>query len=641
MGIHKLKKMLGKKGLYFSIDALIASLIFIAGIILLSKGYVVDQPTVTMNYFAQDIINVLGEMKVSDTQNDYVEELINNGTIKYPENTLLEQIGEFWASGNINYAIKLIENVTDGLIPANYGFGIQINDEFIYKNSDVNDENVVIARTIISGIEENKPLKGSVARVAARSVTKNMVKYIPFYPQGSAWSSWGETGYVDITKKFEISNDETIEEAILYFSAHVDEHNSSVNVIINNNPSCEYNGSDIGGEFYKSEDCGNWCGRGIYGAINISSSCFIEGYNSVNITLRNSRYNAHTHPGMILRLNYNQQAEPMYNFDNHYSERIYFDNTKSYDSQRNGAFQSLAFFIPLGAQDISTYLQINTQDVTETSGWFSNRKDYRLFLNEDDDLDYRYSPSRNAIYTYDHQDLEDNLVEGTNVLSVYLNNMGDSVWGSSSYSPTIYSDPESNPTQSSYIEINYTLQRDNMMGVIEINTVETIGGEYENPKLAIFNFPNNVRGIGEVRFHIVQLFSYLVNINAGTTNPPTNEVFVSPGSRAVPTTVFIPKENFDLSHYVNNYIRARDATSSNDFGPDSSVEYNFYINSYVGYGDLFETIEEAEEDAKERLIDLFGEHMTFEESDLIFDGANITEIPSLWGPSVIGVVLWN
>ena len=89
MGLNK------KRGIFFSIDALIALLIILL-IILIAV------PTIKQNKVEskidQDILLSLSSITAEEFDNAYVQSLISSGVITEPNKSLLEQIGNFYVT---------------------------------------------------------------------------------------------------------------------------------------------------------------------------------------------------------------------------------------------------------------------------------------------------------------------------------------------------------------------------------------------------------------------------------------------------------------------------------------------------------------------------------------------------------------
>ncbi len=157
-------KRLSKKGLYFTIDAILAlSLVFIV-IIVVSAFYSSTPQKARLEYTSYDILQVLGELKIGEVDNAYIELLINNGTIKRLNNTVLEQIGEFWADGNAAQARDLTYAIMNDVYGEDENWALSVAGDLVYTTSQNVSNNVRTAKRMISGLEKLKPTYGFTAR---------------------------------------------------------------------------------------------------------------------------------------------------------------------------------------------------------------------------------------------------------------------------------------------------------------------------------------------------------------------------------------------------------------------------------------------------------------------------------------------
>ncbi|MFQ5474551.1 MAG: hypothetical protein ACE5DM_01815, partial [Candidatus Nanoarchaeia archaeon] len=373
--------------------------------------------------------------------------------------------------------------------------------------------------------------------------------------------------------------------------------------------------------------------------------------NEVTIQAHNSQYHGHLHPGSFLEIRYTDEEYVVTEITSTHSERYYFADAISYGDNDNGLFQVLPFFIPPEATGISVTAQIATKDVTdytrsqccEYGGWWScvtrcRDIDYQVFLNTGNALDVETHPSRDHTYGYGSSQTASFLINGTNVFGVYLNSYGDYHWGD--FPVQIYSDQENDPNNSSYIEVNYTYSPTVSGGTIEIVQTEQFGGNWETPKEGSFGFPDEAIAASDVFVHIVQIFSAYVRAKADTASPPGNQVFLSVGSRLVPTSIFIPSDTISVDPLTQNYIQVEDTYGSpRDFAPNTTIEYAYFVKSFVGYGNVFNTQQEANDDARSRLEAVVGPYVNLD--DVEFENTTLTDVPSLWGPAIIEVRLWT
>ncbi|MDP3765694.1 MAG: hypothetical protein Q8R04_04210 [Nanoarchaeota archaeon] len=149
-----------KKAIFFTIDSLLASGIIITAVLLVSNFYLVEHQNVNVEYASQDLIKVFSTLTVSQVDNDYVKSLVSNGDITNMNNTILEQIGDFWANDKLNLSANFTKNLTEDVIPKNYGFGVLINDENIYTRNLTIKRGLVSSRSLVSGISNNSFLWG-------------------------------------------------------------------------------------------------------------------------------------------------------------------------------------------------------------------------------------------------------------------------------------------------------------------------------------------------------------------------------------------------------------------------------------------------------------------------------------------------
>lgn len=148
-----------KKGVFFTIDSILAGGIIVAVIMLVSSSYVKDQPTFHLNYMSQDLTRTLSTLTVQEIGNEYINERISNGDITNLDNTVLEQIVEFWAGDTEEkreWANETVSNVTSLFVNNVTGFGVWINNEAVYTRDIPIKKSLVSSKKIISGIEKGK-----------------------------------------------------------------------------------------------------------------------------------------------------------------------------------------------------------------------------------------------------------------------------------------------------------------------------------------------------------------------------------------------------------------------------------------------------------------------------------------------------
>ncbi|MBI2657301.1 VWA domain-containing protein [Candidatus Woesearchaeota archaeon] len=188
-----------KKGVFFTIDALLASGIIIVAVLLVSNFYSEEQQTVNVNYASQDLVRVFSTMTVGEANNDYVKGLISSGQITGTNNTILEQIGDFWADDEIGLARNLTANLSDAIIPKNYGFSVLVNGEEIYSRNMSVKRSLVSSRKLITGIAKAKPTEGFTSRVLLNGIKSKKTSAYAYFG--------GYEGDGNLTKKLVLPND--------------------------------------------------------------------------------------------------------------------------------------------------------------------------------------------------------------------------------------------------------------------------------------------------------------------------------------------------------------------------------------------------------------------------------------------------
>jgi len=186
---------MGVKGIYFSLDALFASIIIISSILLFSRLYIEEVETTHLSQLSQDMLGTLSELRLSELSNSYVDELVAGGDIKNINHTILEQIGEFWALNESDKAEKLINNLTEDIFPHNLGYSIAIGNEEVYSKNFSSKKELTAARRMISGYEKSKPIKGSTSRAYLKSIQQK--KFSSFVYFGGFIGQGNITSFID------------------------------------------------------------------------------------------------------------------------------------------------------------------------------------------------------------------------------------------------------------------------------------------------------------------------------------------------------------------------------------------------------------------------------------------------------------
>lgn len=181
-----------RKGYYFIFDALFAAILLVSGLIILSqyseKGNYVND----MEFISKDLLVSLSSIKIyeyneSYRNNSFIVSELNNGNITNPDNSVLEQIGEYWARDEIGKAQTLIAEILDDLdvtynveLSASNAYRTE-HDVLYLNNVSGSKQDLVSSRRMISGIEKGRPLSGSSSSAYLKKIlNKKIFSYAYF-----------------------------------------------------------------------------------------------------------------------------------------------------------------------------------------------------------------------------------------------------------------------------------------------------------------------------------------------------------------------------------------------------------------------------------------------------------------------------
>lgn len=132
----KKRCLLSRKGYFFLIDSMIALGVLAIGVFLVLTLYTDVPPKEEPTILSEDIMDFFTNNKIKDVNNPYAGlggELWQQGKITNAENSLLQQVAEFYEKGKLDpayldtaetFIIELIEDI----LPAQYKFEFWIRD---------------------------------------------------------------------------------------------------------------------------------------------------------------------------------------------------------------------------------------------------------------------------------------------------------------------------------------------------------------------------------------------------------------------------------------------------------------------------------------------------------------------------------
>ncbi len=187
-----------KRGVFFSIDAMIALIVILLVILLVIPTSKYTNHSTEVH---RDLIETLSTLKIGEVNNSYVQGLILDGKINDLNKSLLEQIGEFYVT-NISLAREVTSRLLNEL-NLTYNLGIWYDNSLIFSSNKTPYEgatNVDTARQIISGIGEEGPPTGFVSKAWLRKIANKKTSLII---KGDLicgrWTTYGWGDYCGVT----------------------------------------------------------------------------------------------------------------------------------------------------------------------------------------------------------------------------------------------------------------------------------------------------------------------------------------------------------------------------------------------------------------------------------------------------------
>ncbi|MCK5474012.1 MAG: hypothetical protein KAI53_01280 [Candidatus Aenigmarchaeota archaeon] len=640
------------KGFFFTMDALVAiTLLSVAFGVVLS----IDTNTISgksnyeqMHYVTEDAMQIFGKLKFSDINETLMNSIISNTNLTTDDTSksLPDIIGLLWAYNETSYAADIVSDVFSDpgqLIPKNYDYALSVeetdNKTLIYSTTGIDPKNepeldyLTSASRIVSGYQENTAPFGFVSRAWASKVSKNASKVFEFNPEGG---SYDPGGCAYINKKFYLNATE-IYNATMHISVH-----RGTSAINSNSLVVDASGDIIGDVNWLYTQQKFEAGKATnmdFGVVDITDylNASPGGWHEIEIMLKSQDdFNTHIHPGTKVEVIYGTEEERT--FTGNYAKRKYFDNVLSDQSgtKKRGAWAIMPINVPKAATVKNATLHLRALNVFDAAG----KEDIQIYFNNNSILNVT-APGA----TYDaYINLTDYVAANkntTNVLSVYVNSFENDFWGETD--AEIYSDPENDENSSSYVYIEYDWSLENKFqyGYIEVTAIEHFDGIDENPKKFVEDFDNHE--ITSAYLHVAQIDSENVTVTVEPYDQTKETVFISQRVRALPSTLYIDPTYFNTTR-ENNTINVSDICLSLKCSvlPQSSLEYNIFIPSQVGYGAMFDTEAEANQDAQDRLNDTLSAYADILDLGIYLKKPITTgNIPWMYGPAFITLEVWK
>ena len=229
-----------RRGIYFSIDALIAVIIILTAMVLMSKYSPPAQQQGQQVILAQDLSGTLSTITVQGSTNTLVRRLVANGTIDSLQynSSLLDYIAELWSKNETFLASQVLDNITSGIPLGQYSVEYSVGGDNLYTyGSTSGSRSITRTSRLVSGINKSQPVRGFISRMQfSPNLNRTTSSYVYF---------GGFTGQGNITAIMEnlpndISNS-TITNLTMEASAE-----SAFNMLVNGYNCGSYLGSQTG-----------------------------------------------------------------------------------------------------------------------------------------------------------------------------------------------------------------------------------------------------------------------------------------------------------------------------------------------------------------------------------------------------------
>ena len=598
--------MKNKRGIFFSVDAIIAASILLIAVLLAISTYKSVRPALAVNHISGDIITSLAEIKIYEVSNDsYVSQLISEGYITKLNNTVLEQIGELWAERDLEQAKNLSFEFMKYL-PANFGYGVYINGETIAENPAVPVNSLSSAHKIISGIQKNRSSDGYVAKAFATKAKKNntlIVKGDVITSSVRKSPSGNNGNKVNVTYSFYIPANSALLGSYWFIEAAWTDTKFK---------------AYLNGRFIPGSDAS---GSKLLDDLN---DYLVIGNNTAGVEYRygSGGYEGGDDGATHLVVNYStSQINTLGD-----TSKFYFGEVKS-----NASIRYKKPIFVAGAIN-SMNINLNVIARNATLKYILDGVAYNVSFKNVANNNVQWSDSeiKDALNINDHN--YENLSNKYFWLQIDLDK---------------YNSIENFGIQRSILPDSYVMvDSDSTLGAFGHLDVTSVVDVYKFNTTQQGNFYRNV----EWRFNVtsgtipVSLDSQLAWLYQSETNPSqtvksnAKVLYSHPPSPLIVEFARFGYTQKDMINGTNAYTV--NLGSGYGINPDYSLaSKTILIPVSVGYGDTFQSLSSATDDAANRLNALLGDLVSA--TEIGTDVITLSKVPSMWGPAVVEVRVWQ
>ena len=117
------------------LDATLGLFVLVIGVVLVLSFYVNAPAPGQISLISNDLLGFLSKTKIKELNNPYAGiggQLWRQGSITDEENSLLQQIGEFYYKNNLETAERFVQNVSEQIIPSQFKYEVWMDDTMVY-----------------------------------------------------------------------------------------------------------------------------------------------------------------------------------------------------------------------------------------------------------------------------------------------------------------------------------------------------------------------------------------------------------------------------------------------------------------------------------------------------------------------------
>lgn len=637
-----------RKGIYFSFDAVLALSVMTASLIAVTQlqdttNTQFDQQTdkiTEQTRQAQQVLTMANtetfESAFAGNPNIDTNEIIQETELTEEEldRPVMESILMVEAAepGN-QYTDLLVEEYFEPKINEEFQLVLSERQEYsFYETSEINElqPTVTSSSILVSGFELNESTTGFRSRASITKSQADQTTIEPIEPAGSLPDDFGlfAGGTFEVNQYVRIP-----EEAQNFENASIDLNTDGADTEFFSDLTVEINGEDLG-EGTELEQQGD----NAYRRYQIDGEDVNPGINELRIAIADfdifSGFEGETflNPGSRFRADY--EAPPETTEIGLQREEINLKEVETFYSgglfgeDQSGFYSTESFEVPENAEIENSTVRLNVEGLTGEApeGW-----DIRARLNQETILEEQQTGTFN-----EEIDIEEEIVEGTNYIEIFANHDGhEEFWGEDT--TRLVANPEEE--DHSMVEIWY---EETGIPFGELEATETVEFN-EDTNLNEDDHGNPIALEENITYDTVT-FSNLYISQFDSENP---ELSLNPASTVefdgsefeiTPTLASINPENIE-ENQINEFILEDQDFEDAEFLTYSLLEYGVSVEPRVGYGDLFSSNEEAQQDAEERLSNKVGDLIDIEEIDA--DTQDIGGQPRIFGPAEVKLVKWE